>query len=128
MKSKKIETKTLDNVFAFAKHNLKDQTDALMYTAFLNAITKALCENIHEHYSVIEVLKLSILINLLKKKAEKFDVPHKLNNLLEVLDTSAAVVAEQMYENKPVSALVKEMKSVEEKDLEKHFEVNFLNS
>lgn len=119
------KTKTLDNAFDFAKYNLQDQTDDLMYNAFLNTITKVLGENIHEHYSALEVFKLSILINILKKKAEKYGVPHKLNTLLEVLDTSTVIVAEEMYENKPLSVLLKEMQSMEEKDLEMYFKEMF---
>lgn len=118
--------KTLEDIFAFAKRKLAGEINNVSYQSFLDEVTKALKNVIHENYSAKEVLKVSILVNLLKRKAETLGIQHKLETLLDVLETSTVVINEENHENQPISTLLLEMKTLEEKKLKQHFEINFL--
>lgn len=122
-KNKKM--KTIDDVFVFAKLHLQEQIDCNAYQSFLQEITNALRDLISEHHSVQEIYKLSILVNLLIKRAERYGITHRLSTLIEVLETSTMVRMKEKYENVFLPELLIEIQSMEEKELEKHFEINF---
>ena len=96
--------------------------DALAYEVFLNEITQNIRNCIHEFYSVEEVYNLAILVYMLKKKASKFKIAHKLDSILEVLHTSTVVMNKGKYKHQEIGQVLMEMQTWTEKNLVQHFE------
>lgn len=119
------ELGTLDEVFAYAKQKLKNDVMGIVdFNNFMQKIIRVIYNNIHEHYSIIETVKLVLLLHILSKKADKFALDKsKVINLLEVINSFAVVVDTTIkYEGQSLSSYFLEVHTMKENQLIKKFQ------
>lgn len=80
---------------------------------------------IHEHHSVIETVKLTVLLHIISRKADKFALDKdKVKNLLEVINSFTVVVDTTMkYKNQPLSSYFLEVFTMKDDELLEEFKM-----
>ncbi len=119
------ELKSLDDIFIYAKQKFKNDTmNILDFYNFMQKIIRVIGLVIHEHYSVIETVKLTVLLHIISRKADKFVLDKsKVINLLEVINSFAVVVDSTIkYEGQSLSSYFLEVHTMKENQLIKKFQ------
>ncbi len=120
------ELKTLDDVFVYAKQKFKNDTmNILDFYNFMQKIIRVISLVIHEHHSVIETVKLTVLLHIISRKADKFALDKdKVKNLLEVINSFTVVVDTTMkYKNQPLSSYFLEVFTMKDDELLEEFKM-----
>lgn len=112
-----------EGTFVYSRTMLETQINVISYNKFLLEVKKRLINEITEFCTKEETYRLIILLNLIKTKAEKFGIEHRLELLFEVIETSHFVTNKQEnYKNEPMYLIFSRLGKAKESELEKLFD------
>lgn len=118
--------KNFDEIFDFAKAKLNEHMNAGSFCKFVEEIQQKISNEISEYLLVKDIYKLGVLLYFLEKEAKAYNVPHKLDSLIDVLKTIPAVLGGVTYNKEPLINILENFANSDRKEMKKIIQIEFV--
>lgn len=115
-----------DEIYDFAKAELSKEMNVGSFQRFVEEIQKRISNEISEFLSVDDIYKLGVLLYFLEKEAKAYNVPHKLDSLIDVLKTIPAVLGGVTYNKEPLINILENFANSDRKEMKKIIQIEFV--